>query len=164
MIPSTFMKYQEFRSLMFIVVIVLMGQFLLSPNRAFAVDLPDTYGNRMAAAERYLQVASMKDMIHDMIIETAKNVPEEYRSIYVQLMIKHINVPVLERAALASMTKNYTVEELDALANFYGSKVGQSAMGKFGAYMGDLMPTLQQEMTKSQEVMRSELEAAIKKK
>ena len=163
MVPANIMKHQTYRSSIIIIGIVLIGQLLLHPHNAVAVGLPDTYGNRMAAAERYLQTVSMKDMIHNMIIESAKNVPEEYRSIYVQLMIKHINVPILERAAIASMTKNFNVEELDALANFYGSKVGQSAMGKFGAYMGDLMPTLQQEMTKSQEAIRSELEAAIKK-
>ena len=164
MVPTTFKRHQSYRSSIVIIVIVLLvGHLLLLPHKAIAIDLPDTYGNRMAAAERYLQVVSMKDMMHNTIIETAKNVPEEYRSLYIQLMTKHINVPVIERAALASMTKNFTVEELDALATFYGSKVGQSAMGKFGAYMGDLMPALQQEIIKTQESMRSELEAAITK-
>lgn len=44
----------------------------------------------------------------------------------------------------------FTTEELKALADFYGSPVGKSAMQKFGAYMADLMPTMEAEITKAQ--------------
>jgi hypothetical protein len=53
---------------------------------------------------------------------------------------------VLERAAMASMVKVFTAEELNALADFFGSPVGKAAMGKFGVYMADVMPVIQQEM------------------
>jgi hypothetical protein len=48
------------------------------------------------------------------------------------------------------MVKHFTTEELKALADFYGSPVGKSAMQKFGAYMADLMPIIQAEMMKAQ--------------
>ena len=65
-------------------------------------------------------------------------------------MTKHIHVEVLERAALASMAKHFTVDELNALADFYGSREGRSAMKKIGAYIADVMPVIQQNMTKAQ--------------
>jgi len=66
----------------------------------------------------------MKDMMRDTIVETAKNLPEKARGAYIALMNKHIHVEILERAALASMAKHFTVDELNALADFYGSKEG----------------------------------------
>ena len=41
-------------------------------------------------------------------------------------------------------------QELKALADFYGSAVGKSAMKKFGTYMADVMPDIQAEMIKAQ--------------
>ena len=48
------------------------------------------------------------------------------------------------------MVKHFTTEELKALADFYGSPVGKSAMQKFGAYMADIMPVMQAEIMKAQ--------------
>jgi hypothetical protein len=48
------------------------------------------------------------------------------------------------------MVKHFSAEELKALADFYGSPVGKSAMSKFGAYMADVMPAIQAEMIKAQ--------------
>jgi hypothetical protein len=47
------------------------------------------------------------------------------------------------------MVKHFTTDELKAPADFYGSPVGKSAMQKFGAYMADLMPVMQAEITKA---------------
>lgn len=145
-----------------ITTLFLLGMIAVSPCVVIAGDLPDTYGNRLAAAERYLQVASMKDMMRDTIVETAKNLPEKVGVAYVSLMNKHIRVEILERAALASMAKHFTVDELNALADFYGSKEGRSAMKKFGAYMGDVMPVIQQEMGRAQMEIKADIERLSK--
>jgi hypothetical protein len=104
----------------------------------------------------------MKDMMRDTIVETAKNLPEKVRGAYVSLMNKHIRVEILERAALASMAKHFTVDELNALADFYGSNEGRSAMKKFGAYMGDVMPVIQQEMGRAQMEIKADIERLSK--
>jgi hypothetical protein len=46
--------------------------------------------------------------------------------------------------------------ELKALADFYGSPVGKSAMKKFGTYMADVMPDIEAEMIKTQAKAREE--------
>ena len=145
-----------------ITTLFLLVMIAVSPYVVMAGDLPDTYGNRLAAAERYLQVASMKDMMRDLIVETAKNLPEKVRGAYVSLMNEHIRVEILERAALASMAKHFTVDELNALAEFYGSNEGRSAMKKFGAYMGDVMPVIQQEMGRVQMEIKADIERLSK--
>jgi len=146
-----------------ILTLFLISLFVISIQAAIAGNLPDTYGNRLAAAERYLQVASMADMMRDTIAGTAKNLPKEVREPYIALMNKHIHVEILERAALASMAKHFTVDELNALADFYGSKEGRSAMKKFGAYMGDVMPVIQQEMGRVQTKILADIERVSKK-
>ena len=59
-------------------------------------------------------------------------------------------MPAVEKAMKKSLIKHFTADELKALADFYGSPVGKSAMKKFGAYMADVMPAIQTEMMKAQ--------------
>lgn len=98
----------------------------------------------------------MKDMMRDMVMESVKNLPENVRPAYVQFMTKAIRVDVMEGAALASMAQHFTVKELNALADFYGSAEGRSAMKKFGAYMADVMPVIQQEMLRAQKQLENQ--------
>lgn len=52
---------------------------------------------------------------------------------------------------LEGLVKYFTTDELKALADFYGSPVGKSAMQKFPSYMAALMPTLERETRRAQE-------------
>ncbi len=55
------------------------------------------------------------------------------------------------------MVRTFTARELDALANFYGSPEGQSALAKFGQYMAALMPTMNEEMSRASKEALEEL-------
>ena len=127
-------------------MIVLLG--ITSPC-VFAGDIPETPGNRQAAAERYLDVAPMDSMMRDMIEKTAENLPEGQRKSFVEIMTNYVRLNVLERSVVSSMVRHFTVRELNALADFYGSPEGRSAMKKFGAYTADIMPVIQQEMARA---------------
>jgi hypothetical protein len=54
--------------------------------------------------------------------------------------------------------KHFTAEELQALANFYGSPVGKSAMKKFGQFMADAMPNIQSLMFDAFQKAKAEME------
>ena len=120
------------------IVVLMIGVQL-----ALAGSTPDTPDNRQAAAERYLAVVPMESMIADVTEATAAQLPEDQREAVVVLMTDTFRWDVLERAMLRSMVRHFTVGELNALADFSGSPEGRSAMKKFGAYMADVMPTLQ---------------------
>lgn len=130
-------------------LILVLSLLSFWPAHVFAGDIPDTPGNRQAAAERYLAVASLESMMRDVIEKTAENLPEDQRKGFVDLMGKHVRIGVLERSAVASMVRHFTVRELNALADFYGSPEGKSAMKKFGLYMADVMPVIDQEMKRA---------------
>ena len=66
------------------------------------------------------------------------------------MLTSQLDIPALTKAMTDAMVKHFTTEELKALADFDGSPVGKSAMQKFGAYMADVMPTMEAEITKAQ--------------
>jgi hypothetical protein len=84
-----------------------------------------------------------------MADKMATNLPADQRQQFKQMMTKDLDIAAVSKAMTDAMVKHFTTEELKALADFYGSPVGKSAMQKFGAYMADLMPVMQAEITKA---------------
>jgi hypothetical protein len=115
-----------------------------------ATDTPET---RRREAERYLQAVPPKALFEDMADKVSTSLPEDQRQQFKQMMTKDLDIAALSKAMTDAMVKHFTTEELKALADFYGSPVGKSAMQKFGAYMADLMPIIQAEMMKAQTKM-----------
>ena len=111
-----------------------------------AADTPET---RRKEAERYLQVSPPKALFEDMADKMAANLPADQREQFKKLMTTQVDIAALSKAMKDAMVKNFTTEELKALADFYGSPVGKSAMQKFGAYMADIMPVVQAEIMKA---------------
>ena len=112
--------------------------------------LDDTPANREKEAERYLKATPPEEMMKDMADKMAMNMPPESRTEFKELMTKYLDIAAMTKAMKDSMVKHFTADELKALADFYGSPIGKSAMTKFGAYMADTMPAIQAEILKAQ--------------
>ena len=69
-----------------------------------------------------------------------------------------VRADVLEAATRASLVRHFTVDELNAMAEFYSSPHGARAMRKFGAYMADVMPAVQEEMILGLDHMERQVE------
>lgn len=111
-----------------------------------ATDTPET---RRREAERYLQVSPPKALFEDMADKMAANLPQDQREQFKRVMTTQLDLTALTKAMTDAMVKNFTTDELKALADFYGSPVGKSAMQKFGTYMADIMPVMQAEIIKA---------------
>ncbi len=120
------------------------------PLNPLALAIEDTPENRAAEAGRYLKATPPADMFADMAEQMAKNLPEDQRKAFKDVFTKHLDIPALTKAMKDAMVKHFTAEELKALADFYGSEVGKSAMSKFGTYMAEVMPTIQREAMSAQ--------------
>jgi hypothetical protein len=120
--------------------------------------LEDTPENRAAQIERYFAAQPPEQMLKDMVDNMSRRMPEEQRTRFIDLMTKHIDIGKLNTAMRESMAKHFTADELRALADFYGSELGKSAMEKFGGYMSDVMPTIQSEMMAALAKAQSEFE------
>jgi len=110
---------------------------------------PDTPETRRKEAERYLQVSPPKALLEDMADKIAANLPPDQREQFKRMMTADLDIAALSKAMTDAMVKDFTTEELKALADFYGSPVGKSAMQKFGTYMADIMPVMQAEIIKA---------------
>jgi len=118
---------------------------------------PDTPETRRREAERYLQATPPKALFEDMADKMAATLPSDQREQFKRMMTENLDIPALSKAMTDAMVKNFTTDELKALADFYGSPIGKSAMQKFGAYMADLVPVLQAEMIKAQAKMNQSM-------
>ncbi len=118
---------------------------------ASAVSAKDTLADRRAAAARIMSVVPMSQMLEDSFTQIAKQFPKNKRAGVIAKMRKNVRVDVVERIAIDSMVKTFTAEELNALADFYGSKPGRSATQKFGIYMMGpiILPVIQAEIQRA---------------
>ena len=128
------------------IIIVAVTLFTSSVFVFSAADTPET---RRREAERYLQVSPPKALFEDMADKMAETLPADQREQFKKVMTTQVDIAALSKAMTDAMVKNFTTEELKALADFYGSPVGKSAMKKFGAYMADIMPVVQAEIMKA---------------
>lgn len=134
---------------------ILLLTFLFVASRSLAIE--DTPENRLRQAQRYLETAPPKEMFADIAEHAAKNALPEHRNLIRAAFTKHLDIEAITKATIEAMVKHFTADELSALADFYGSPVGKSAMKKLGAYMADLMPTIQGEVLKIQAKINREL-------
>ena len=119
---------------------------LLLPFSLPAFALEDTPQNREQQAVRYLQAVPPQSMMSDMSAKMAETLPEEQRDEFKALMTKYLDIGRVTAAIKAAMVKTFTADELNALADFYGSDVGKSAMAKMGTYMSEVMPATMNEV------------------
>lgn len=134
------------KTIVVIVSLLCAGSFA-TLHAGPAADTPE---NRRQEAERYLRATPPKEMFADMAEKGAMNLPPADRQRFKDTLTSALDIDALTKAMVDAMVKHFTTEELKALADFYGSPVGKSAMSKFGMYMVDITPVIQAEMIKAQ--------------
>lgn len=129
-----------------------------------SIALDDTPDNRAKEADRYMKTTPPEDIMKDMTEQMSRNLSPENRREFKELMEKHLNIAVISKAIKDALVKHFTADELKALADFYSSPVGKSAMKKFSLYMADVMPVIQSEVIKARTaVVRASTEINRKK-
>src|SRR5690348_5061183 len=88
----------------------------------------DTPATRRAAAERYMQVSDLQGLMKQMTDAVSMELPPEKAEEVRNIPTKHVRIEALQEAMLIIMVKHFTTRELNALADFYGSAEGKSAM------------------------------------
>jgi hypothetical protein len=121
-----------------------------------AKALPDNQQNRTIMAKKYLEAMPPKQMLHAVAARVGPRFPEKERKTFMEVM----NSPEMEKAAyrinLESLVKNFTTGELQAMVAFYGSPEGKSALKKFGPYMGEVIPKIQQKVKQAIDVAQKQ--------
>lgn len=126
---------------------VILTVLILLASTALAFE--DTKENREKECERYLKATPPAEIMQNMAEKMAMNFPPEQRQEFKDVMTKHLDLRALTKAMKEGMVKHFTADELKALADFYETPVGKSAMAKMGDYSADVMPTIEAEVMKA---------------
>src|SRR3954452_4263787 len=145
MVLVSVLRYQSRTMKQKLVLLLVLTWCAWSPVFG-AADTPET---RRKEAERYLQVSPPKALFEDMADKMAATIPADQREQFKKLMTTQVDIAALSKAMIDAMVKNFTTDELKALADFYGSPGGNVVEPRFGAYMADIMPVVQAEIMKA---------------
>ena len=120
-----------------------------------AAQIDDSPEARAKAVDRYFQVVSLRDMLTDMVVEVAKQLPPEDREIFKALILKHVRLEVVEGAAKQSLTKHLTVAEINVFTEFLQRPEGKSGIAKMKYYYADILPVVQSEMDRAMKELQA---------
>jgi len=137
-----------------ILALAILSLLLLSMAEAHASD----YDARVKAAAEYEEVMPVKSLMDD-IFEKFKEDPNIQKDpALFEIMISAIDKDKVRDETISLMAKNFTLEELVALKDFYSTDVGQSIYKKMPEYMSQAMPLIQKEVAKGVQAMMKELQ------
>ena len=125
--------------------LIVAIQLLISTN----AHSQEYLASRRAAAERYEATMPVAKMLEESVEQIALSLPDDQRATFVAQMLRVIDGQQLRSMVLEKMIEVFSADELDALATFYGSAVGQSVVAKFPVYMAEMMPLMQLELARA---------------
>lgn len=123
--------------------LVLLLAFLAMVAFSNSTFAQDTSEARLEAAERYAKIFNLPQMMNETVGQIALTVPENKRQEFIQFMSQALDMQKLETLIVTSMTEHFTTNELNALADFYGSPEGVAIVKKMPVYMASTMPRIQ---------------------
>jgi uncharacterized protein len=103
----------------------------------------------LAAADRLIAVQKPTEVMKDMAANVAARIPgatDQQKQAFVAEMTNPGFMSRYQDEMRIVMAKHLTVEEMNALAEFYSKPVAQSAMKKMGATTAEMMTFLQGEI------------------
>jgi len=103
----------------------------------------------LAAADRLIAVQKPAELMKDMAANVVTKIPGatvQQKQAFVAEMTNPGFVARYQDQMRIAMAKHLTVEEMNALAEFYSKPVAQSAMKKMGATSAEMMTFLQGEI------------------
>ena len=113
---------------------------------------PDTPEARARLVDEYFEYVPMKTILSEVVLEVAKQIPEDKRQVFVDALTKNMRIEVIASAARQSLEKHLTLAELEMFVEFIKKPEAQSAMDKMKYYMADLMPVMRQELVRAMQL------------
>jgi len=114
---------------------------------AFAASVAHAQSpEQLAAADRMMAAQDVEAMMKDMTSNMSKQMPENVRAAFVAEMTDKAFMGRYKERMRTVMAQTFTVDEMNALADFYSKPIAKTAMAKMGGMMAQIMPFLQGEM------------------
>jgi hypothetical protein len=121
-----------------------LALLVLASGRAVA-QTPEA----LAAADRLIAVQKPVELMKDTAVSVAERLPgatEAQKQAFIREMTDPDFMARYQAQMRVAFSKHLTVEEMNALSDFYSKPIAISAMRKMGATMGELMTFIQSEI------------------
>lgn len=122
------------------------------------LDQPDTPETRMEAAKKYYSTVDINKLVDQTLRSSVANLPEDKQAEAFALAKAHFHLADLTAVTIQALVKNFTTNELNAMANFYGSAEGQSILAKYPTYLAEVMPAVLAEVKRAVAEIQTELQ------
>ena len=125
-----------------------------------------------AAAEAFVRSPVQQKLIDDMLSPEvlmaqmqgmAQQLPPEQLEKLVAIITDELNTvrPAMETAMIEGASQAFSIEEIEAMTEFYNSPLGASAMGKMTPYMQQTMGALGPELQQMQQNIIQRVQAEL---
>lgn len=121
---------------------VLLVMVLSVPVVAYAQEDDPTYEKRLELARQMHEFRSTRDQVYSAIDQVAESQPEAEREAFRTAMRQALNYKAIEKISLDAMTEIYTVEELQAMIDYYSKPEAASARAKDKDYAAIVYPEI----------------------
>ena len=128
--------------------------FLLSVP-AHAQDEGAVTKEQLTLAGKMHEIWPVRTRVETAIEAVSKNFPAEKQAEMKAAMRKNIKFDQLEEESIKAMAQTFTVGELQAMIDFYGSETGRAISAKTGDYEMALRPIMTKMMDKAMLDMRT---------
>ncbi len=118
-------------------VIFFMATFLICSS-VWALD--DTPENRTVQAQRHI-ADTLPELFDDLAEQISRKLEPSKRQEFKDLIKKSVDLDTISNTMEEALVKHFSADELEAMADFYSSPIGKSAMKKFPAYYADFIQT-----------------------
>src|SRR5262245_5364100 len=138
--------------------IATMTLLALAVASAAAAQSADSETARRAAAQRYVSTIPSESVFDEMVTALAQQVPSNRRDEFIALMRRLVPIDALQAVTIETLSRHFTVAEIEAMTRFQSSPEGKAIMGKLGGYMDELMPQVKREVLRALEQARQEMQ------
>ena len=126
-------------------IAILCAGFMLFMPAAYAEKFStegEGFTKRQELAQTMHDIWPVRLQVEEALEDLALAYPSHQRAIFKSAMRKAIKYKELERSSVNAMAENFSQEELQAMVNFYGSKVGRSISAKIDDYQQLVEPSI----------------------
>ena len=97
---------------------------------------------KLQAAQRYAEASNFEKLWSESVQGSASTLPTSMQEEFVNNLMTLY--PVVQPEVLKIIAKHFTVEEMDAMSEFYSTDIGKSILNKMGPYSRDTSLLVQQ--------------------
>ncbi|MGB0697200.1 MAG: DUF2059 domain-containing protein [Rhodospirillaceae bacterium] len=139
------------RTLSLALALVLVGLLSLPQTGQANED------KRLAAAEAYEQVLSVRALVDRVMAELMQISPPESRAALKDFLDRDLDVGKIRILYIHALAETFTEAELNALTAFYRTAEGQAVLAKMPRFMSGTLPMIQGEVLRGLERFKQRL-------